>query len=140
MPNGIVSYTYNAAGQRTSMTAADRAPVTYTYDSAGRMEKITQSAETFTYSHDALSRITGLSRPNAITTSYTYDSAGRLDRLQHLNGLNQAIEDYRFTYTLDDKIATITSLVNTTQLSRAKLLQKRMLKVPRITPGMRAAG
>jgi RHS repeat-associated protein len=120
MPNGIVSYTYNAAGQRTSMTAADRAPVTYTYDSAGRMETITQSAETFTYSHDALSRITGLSRPNAITTSYTYDSAGRLDRLQHLNGLNQAIEDYRFTYTLDDKIATITSLVNTTQLSSAK--------------------
>ena len=120
MPNGSVSYTYNATGQRTSMTVADRAPVTYTYDSAGRMETITQGPETFTYSRDVLSRVTSLSRPNAITTSYTYDQVGRLDRLQHVNGSSQPIEDYRFTYTLDDKIATITSLVNSTQLAAAK--------------------
>ena len=120
MPNGTVSYTYNAAGQRTSMTAADRAPVTYSYDSAGRMQTITQGVESFSYSHDALSRITSLTRPNAVTTNYTYDQAGRLDRLQHVNGVNQSIEDYRYTYTLDDKIATITSLVNTTQLSSEK--------------------
>jgi RHS repeat-associated protein len=119
-PNGIVSYTYNAAGQRISMTVADRAPVTYSYDSAGRMETITQGAEIFTYSRDALSRITSLSRPNAITTNYTYDSAGRLERMQHVKGLNPPIEDYRFEYTLDDKIASITSLVNTTQLASEK--------------------
>ena len=120
MPNGVVSYTYNNASQRTSMTVADRAPVNYSYDSAGRLQTITQGAESFTYSHDTLSRISSLSRPNAVTTSYNYDQAGRLERLQHLNGLNQPIEDYRFTYTLDDKIATITSLVNSTQLSAAK--------------------
>src|SRR5215470_12150962 len=30
-PTGVVSYTYNAASQRASMTVADRAPVNYSY-------------------------------------------------------------------------------------------------------------
>lgn len=117
---GTVSYTYNAAGQRASMTIANRPPVMYSYDSAGRLQTISQGPDEFTYGYDSISRIAGLTRPNAVTTSYSYDAGGRLERMRHLNGLNQALEDYQYTYTRDDQIASITSIASTTVQSTEK--------------------
>ena len=117
---GTVNYTYNDAGQRASMTVPNRPPVTYTYDTAGRLQAINQGVEEFSYAYDLMSRMAGLSRPNSVTTSYSYDVAGRLERLRHTNGLNQAIEDYQYTYTADDQIASITSLAPATQPSTPK--------------------
>ena len=119
-PEGTVSYIYNDAGQRVSMTAANRAPVTYGYDSAGRVETITQGAEVFTYGYDSLSRLVSLQRPNGVTTSVGYDGVGRLQRLTHTNASGTPIEDYRYTYTRDDEIATVESLLTSTQLSSTK--------------------
>lgn len=119
-PQGLVSYTYNAASQRASMTAADRAPVNYTYDTAGRLATIAQGAETFTYAYDALSRVSSLQRPNAVRTIYAYDSVYRLSRLRHHNGLNQALEDFQYTYNADDEIETISSLASATLLPAAR--------------------
>lgn len=119
-PAGIVNHTYNAAGQRLSLTAANRPPVTYSYDSAGRLQTISQGPDLFSYSYDTISRMVGLTRPNAVTTSYSYDAGGRLQQMRHLDGLNQAIENYQYTYTLDDQIASITSLSSATQLSTVK--------------------
>ncbi len=107
---GIVTYTYNSADQRASMTAPNASPVNYNYDAAGRLQTITQGSETFTYAYDTLSRISGLQRPNGINTSFNYDAASRLKQLRHANALNQTIEDYRYTYTVDDQISSITSL------------------------------
>ncbi len=109
--SGVVQYSYNGAGQVSSVTAADALPVSYGYDSAGRLQTISQGAETFTYGYDALSRVTSLQRPNGVTTAYSYDDVNRLKRLTHSNGLNQSIEDYRYTYSLDDQISSITSLL-----------------------------
>jgi RHS repeat-associated protein len=109
-PAGIVNYSYNSANQRTSMTAPNANPVNYGYDAAGRLQTITEGAETFTYSYDILSRVAELQRPNGINSSFAYDAASRLKQLRHADGVNQTIEDYRFTYTLDDQISSITSL------------------------------
>ena len=119
-PAGTISYTYNDAGQRATMTAADRLPVNYSYDTAGRLEHITQGAEQFTYAYDQLSRLASLTRPNGVVSAYNYDQAGRLERLRHLSGASQAIEDYRFTYTINDEIASVTSLQSSQLLTTAK--------------------
>jgi RHS repeat-associated protein len=119
-PAGVVAYTYNAAGQRVSMSAADRAQVTYEYDEAGRVKTIRQGVASFGYSYDSVSRLVGLTRPNAVTTGYTYDAGGRIERLRHEGGAGQPIEDYRYTYTTDDQIASITSQFSATQLPNAK--------------------
>ncbi|MEK6324767.1 MAG: peptidoglycan DD-metalloendopeptidase family protein [Acidobacteriota bacterium] len=111
-PRGILSYEHNAANQRTSMTGGDRPAVTYEYDIAGRLQSISQGTETFTYGYDILSRRTSLARPNAVTTSYNYDELDRLVRLQHAKAGGAPIEDYRYTYNVDDEIASITSLAS----------------------------
>src|SRR5205814_341262 len=107
---GQVQYTYNAIGQRDSMTAADRQPVSYGYDSAGRSETIQQGSEVFTYGYDLLSRRTSLQRPNGVTTNYAYDDVGRISKLSHRNAANQLLEEYQYGYTLDNEIASISSL------------------------------
>ena len=119
-PNGTVAYTYNNADEKTSMTAGNRASVIYGYDAAGRLNQIKQGSEQFGYSYDLLSRMNGLSRPNAVTTSYDYDTVGRLSRLKHTDGSGQAIEDYNYSYTSDDQIAGITSLLPANNLETAK--------------------
>jgi RHS repeat-associated protein len=119
-PQGVVSYTYNAASQRASMTAADRPPVNYTYDSAGRLKTIAQTSETFTYSYDPLSRVASLQRPNGVRTDYAYDNVYRLARLTHTNSLNQALEDFQYSYNNDDEIESINSLASATLLPTAK--------------------
>jgi RHS repeat-associated protein len=120
--NGVVSYAYNQASQLTSMSAATRPPVTYAYDTAGRLQTIGQGAETFTYSYDALSRLATLQRPNGVRTSYSFDAIDRLSRLTHTNSLNQAIEDYSFTYNVENEIESITSLASATQLPQEKVI------------------
>jgi RHS repeat-associated protein len=119
-PAGVVRYTYNAAGQRTSMTAADRAPVSYSYDAAGRLRTITQGSEAFTYDYDLLSRRMSLQRSNGMITSYSYDVVNRLSRLTHANSLGNLIEDFQYSYNLDDEIAAISSLAPATVLPSAK--------------------
>lgn len=119
-PAGVVTYGYNSANQRTSMTASGAAPINYGYDSAGRLQTITQGNEAFTFAYDTLSRLSGLQRPNGVTTSIEYDVASRLKRLKHANPLNQSIEDFRYTYTLDDQISSITSLSSSQLLPTAK--------------------
>ena len=108
-PNGTVNYAYNAAGQRTEMTALGRPPVSYTYDAAGRLLSIAQGTDTFTYGYDALSRRTSLQRPNGVTTSYSYDQVNRLTRLLHSKSQDQVVDDFTYTYNLDDQINSITS-------------------------------
>jgi YD repeat-containing protein len=106
---GEVQYSYNAAGQRLSMIAADLQPVNYGYDAAGRFQTIQQGSEIYTHGYDQLSRRTSLLRPNGVATSYSYDNVGRVSRLTHNNASGQPVEDYQYSYTLDNEIASIVS-------------------------------
>ena len=117
--NGVVSYGYNNANQRTAMTAANRAAVNYGYDTAGRLSTINQGVETFTYSYDSLSRRNSLTRPNGVTTNYGYDEVNRLKRLTHSNSFGN-IEDLQYSYNVNDEISGINSLNSGTALPAAK--------------------
>ncbi len=120
-PQGLVSYSYNKANQRATMTAADRPVVNYGYDPAGRLSTIKQSAETFTWAYDDLSRMKSLSRPNSVTTSYEYDMANKLSRILHANAISGfALEDLNYTYNPDNEIEAIASLASGTLLPTAK--------------------
>ena len=75
------TYTYDAASNRTSLTAPDGSITTYGYDTLNRLNGLANSsAGSFGFSYDALSRRTSLTRPNGVNTSYSYDSVSHLLR------------------------------------------------------------
>ena len=75
-PTYTNSYTYDAASNRTSLTAPDGSISTYGYDTLNRLNGLANSwAGSFGFGYDALSRRTQLTRPNGVNTNYSYDSA-----------------------------------------------------------------
>jgi YD repeat-containing protein len=79
---GSVSYTYDAAGRRTSYayvmpTMAGQPTVSYCYDNANRLTQITQgtcgspTSPTVTMGYDNANRRTSLTLPNGIAAAYT---------------------------------------------------------------------
>lgn len=73
-----VSYTYNAAGQRLSMTDAT-GTTTYTYDTAGRLSSTDDgSANTVSYGYDPAGLLTKLTYPGGQAVTYSYDPAQQL--------------------------------------------------------------
>ncbi|MBI3645154.1 MAG: hypothetical protein HY233_04235, partial [Acidobacteriales bacterium] len=80
-------YTYDAASNRTSLTAPDGSTNTYNYDTLNRLATLTNSLTgQFGFGYDALSRRTQLTRPNGINTNYSYDSVSRLLSVLHQAG------------------------------------------------------
>jgi RHS repeat-associated protein len=83
------TYTYDAASNRTSLTAPDGSISTYGYDTLNRMNGLANSwAGSFGFSYDALSRRTQLTRPNGVNTNYSYDSLSHLLSVLHQAGVN----------------------------------------------------
>ncbi|MBI4850605.1 MAG: RHS repeat-associated core domain-containing protein [Acidobacteria bacterium] len=117
---GTVSYTYDQANERISMTVLDRPPVNYTYDSAKRLSTISQNLgqnlETFTFNYDILSRRMQLQRPNGVNTTYEYDQEDRLTKLKYQKANDPIIEDFQYAYNADKEIASITSLFSTPRI------------------------
>jgi RHS repeat-associated protein len=97
-PQGIVSYTYNDADDRLTMTLPGNRTVTNAYDTAGRLGSVTGwQSRAANFSYDADGNRTGITRPNGVNSSYTYDGGGRLTSAVHSNGGTLQ----SFTYTLD---------------------------------------
>ena len=82
-PQGTVSYTYDGAGRRTSMTVAGQPTANYTYDNANRLTQITQGASIVTFAYDVAGRRTSTTLPNGIAVSYTYDAASRVTAIDY---------------------------------------------------------
>lgn len=77
-----LTYTYDAAGNRTRMTWPGGSYVNYVYDALYRVMQINEaSAGLLSFGYDALGRRSSLGRANGVTTSYTYDPVSRLDTL-----------------------------------------------------------
>src|SRR6202034_3906356 len=92
------SYTYDAASNRTSLTAPDGSISTYGYDTLNRLNGLANSwAGSFGFGYDALSRRTQLTRPNGVNTSYSYDSVSHLLSVQHQAG-NTTLDGASYTY------------------------------------------
>jgi YD repeat-containing protein len=57
-PEGSISYTYDAAGRRATMTVAGQPQVTYGYDDANRLTSITQNSAAVGFTYDDANRRT----------------------------------------------------------------------------------
>src|ERR1700728_4117038 len=95
------SYTYDAASNRTSLTAPDGSISTYGYDTLNRLNGLANSwAGSFGFGYDALSRSTQLTRPNGVHTNYSYDSVSHLLSVLHHAGERSEYElQLRFPVT-----------------------------------------
>jgi YD repeat-containing protein len=65
-----VSYAYDAAGRRSSMTVTRQTAVDYTYDNANRLTQITRGTPTVTFAYDNANRRSTLTLPNGVEMSY----------------------------------------------------------------------
>jgi RHS repeat-associated protein len=88
-PQGTVTYTYYADGQRETMTPSGGTTVTYSYDGGHRLTQIQQAAgvgggplpataQTVGFGYDTATRLTTLTLPNGMTQNYDHDNAGQL--------------------------------------------------------------
>src|SRR5579864_5518137 len=92
------AYTYDAASNRTSLTAPDGSVTTYGYDTLNRLNGLANSwAGSFGFGYDSLSRRTSLTRPNGVNTSYTYDSVSHLLSVLHQAG-SSVLDGASYTY------------------------------------------
>jgi RHS repeat-associated protein len=133
-----ISYTYNAKGQRLTMTDASgttaysydnrdrlsskQTPVgtlSYTYDAAGNV-LTTQSSNanglSVSYAYDALNRLQSVTdqRLSPGVTSYSYDEAGNLAQTTQLNGVQ-----HTYSYSAANDLLTQLNLTQgTTTLAR----------------------
>jgi RHS repeat-associated protein len=97
-PTYTNNYTYDAASNRTSLTAPDGSITTYGYDTLNRLNGLANSwAGSFGFSYDALSRRTQLTRPNGVNTNYSYDSLSHLLSVLHQAGVN-TLDGASYTY------------------------------------------
>jgi RHS repeat-associated protein len=96
--NFTVSYTYDKASNRVTMTDPEGTVTTYGYDTLNRLTSLGNSwAGTFNFGYDALSRRTSLTRPNGVNTSYSYDGLSHLLSVAHQNG-STTLDGASYTY------------------------------------------
>ena len=104
-PLGLISYTYDVLGRRTTMTVAGQPAVNYQYDAGSRLTEIDSMingvAAGFSLRYDTLGTRTSLIYPNGIRTNYSYDNASQVLNLEHLNPMHQILESLSYTYDED---------------------------------------
>jgi RHS repeat-associated protein len=83
-PNAGVTYTYDAADRRRTLTVAGQAnSVSYDYDAASRLKGLTQGSTQVTLDYDPAGRRTRLKLPNGAEVSYEYDNSSRLTQITY---------------------------------------------------------
>jgi YD repeat-containing protein len=95
---GSVSYGYDNANRRTSMTVLGQAQVTYGYDNADRLTSLAQGTASVTIGYDDANRRTTLTLPNTVQATYGYDTSNRLTSITFKKG---AATLGTLTYTYD---------------------------------------
>jgi RHS repeat-associated protein len=80
----IIGYSYDANGNRSTLTVGGASYATYQYDAVNRLTNLADAAsQTFTYGYDAVNSLTSRAAPNGVTTSLTYDGLNRPLELSH---------------------------------------------------------
>jgi RHS repeat-associated protein len=84
-----ISYGYDEASNRTSLTDPENGVTAYAYNALNLITSLTNpDRKKFKWSYDAIGRRTEFSRPNSVKTSYTYDSLSRLLSISHARRKN----------------------------------------------------
>lgn len=120
---GVVTNTYNAFNQKTSVIDTKGNEVTYVYDDDNNLVEKNYAGTTVTYTYDDLGRIKTVSKENEkiaeyeynkrneiinliqgdITTTKTYDDLGRI-KTQRSEKNNEVIYDASYTYDNNDNL------------------------------------
>ncbi|WP_242049331.1 RHS repeat-associated core domain-containing protein [Aulosira sp. FACHB-615] len=102
-----ISYTYDAASNRTSVTTAS-GTVNYTFDVRNRLDKVIENGiTTADYDYDAVSNLVLTTFANGTSEIRQYDDLNRLKYLENRRG-DSILSSY--TYTLD-KVGNRTKVV-----------------------------
>lgn len=116
-PLGTIGYTYDAAGQRLTMSyPGGTLTINYDYDVAGNVLKVRENGATSgvgvlaTYAFDNVGRQSSVTFGNGSVQSFTYDAASRLSTLT--NNLNGGATTHDLTQTFNyspaGQIASVT--------------------------------
>jgi RHS repeat-associated protein len=82
-PQGSITYGYDLAGRRASMTVAGQPQVTYGYDDANRLTQISQGTTTVGFSYDDANRRSTLTLSNGVNVTYSYDNDSRVKSIPY---------------------------------------------------------
>ncbi|MHB2026909.1 MAG: RHS repeat-associated core domain-containing protein [Elusimicrobiota bacterium] len=115
LPSGFsaaINYTYDADGNRTSMTTP-WGTFSYSYDADNRLVSLTNpEGNRFAFAYDADGRRTSLTYPNGIKTTYGYDAASELTQILHLNtATGQPAAFANYAYDADGNRTGMTDMV-----------------------------
>jgi RHS repeat-associated protein len=96
-PATQIRYSYDADGNRISMTDPAGGVTNYTYDALSRMTAMTNPfAETFSFTYDNLSRRISSNAPGGLFTSRGYDAGSRLLTINHQGGAGPLAMAYTY--------------------------------------------
>ncbi|WP_459644525.1 polymorphic toxin-type HINT domain-containing protein [Kineococcus sp. NUM-3379] len=108
-----VSFTYDAAGQRTRMVDGS-GTTTYTYDPAGRTTRVAAPTGATAFAYNALGQQTSITYPDLRVATYTYDAAGQMTKVSVPTGAASGTKAPTgtaavgtFTYTADGQLASL---------------------------------
>ena len=103
-PNdGITNYSYDVLNRLSSISYSDGTPsVSYSYDAAGNRTSMIDGAGTQSYSYDALNRLTAVTRGDD-SFGYAYDAAGEITQRTYPG------RQTNYAYTDDSSLTTVTS-------------------------------
>jgi len=110
--SGTTSYTYDPAGNLTSVTYPDASAISYAYDDAGRRSQVTYpDNSTVTYTYNDNGQVLTATHSTGGTATYTYDPDGRLTSENLPDGTTRS---YTFT---DGRLTAYTQNGTTTTLT-----------------------
>jgi RHS repeat-associated protein len=82
-PATVLTASYDADGNRTSLASSLGGAWSFERDSIGRLQRVQNpQGDNVSFSYDAVSRVTGLNASNGTATSLTYDAAGQITEVK----------------------------------------------------------
>ena len=106
-PQGSVTYAYDVAGRRSSITPSDGTQVTYTHDNANRLTGIAQGSSTVSFAYDGAGRRTTLTLANGVTVSYGFDNASQVTSITYRDSASTLLGNLTYGY---DSVGRRTSM------------------------------
>jgi RHS repeat-associated protein len=100
----VISYSYDANGNRLTMAIGSTTDATYEYDELNRLLRIVEGpTKVNNFSYDAAGRVIGRALANGVNTLYEYDALNRLIHLRDSRG-STLLSDHRYSYDDSDNL------------------------------------
>ncbi len=96
--NKTIFYSYDAKGNRTSMTDPDGSVTNYTYDAFSRLISMSNSFGNTSFQYNTAGRLTRQDNPNGTYVTFAYNLIGQLTLLTNYASDNSIISSSAYTY------------------------------------------